>query len=241
MQARAAHTLLTTALQVLPERFPLLGVCRSACFACKGPQPCGCPCDHTHGAAPHEGGRHAFAPCGTPFRVAMGAKKLLERAIRAGEISKMIAGPQARPGAAGALGDVGQHGSEGRGTAAWVCRHGAAPGPHVTFATIPSEGFGLGQSLGDPLHPGRGSSYHGPQASGVPSPFVDEALEPWKDLGQRPLFSTRSSEPAMALRRVWRVRPEASKGGRPSSVRALRTARQEPRITSAAGSGRVAS
>ena len=76
------------------------------------------------------------------------------------------------------------------------------------------------------MHPAIGHMHVGPQGRGVIQTPLEDGLQAPQFLGQGPLFSTRSRLSAMVLRRVWSVSPEAAKGGRPSSVRALRTALQ---------------
>ena len=131
----------------------------------------------------------------------MRAKKLLESVIGAGESRNRVAVPQARPIAVGHLLEVGHHGREERGAAVLAGRHGAEQRPHVTFNTVTIELFGSGQYRSDALYSGRGGSPHRPQRSSVRSALLEEALESLQGLGEAPLFSTRSSAPAMALRR----------------------------------------
>ncbi len=59
---------------------------------------------------------------------------------------------------------------------------------------------------------------------GQPAP--QQGLEPGQLLRCSPFSTTRPIEALIASRRSWSLRPEAHNGGRPSSVSALRTARQ---------------
>ena len=74
--------------------------------------------------------------------------------------------------------------------------------------------------------PAEGPADRPPQLPGRRQAPVDQALEPTQ-LGRRPLFSpTRFRLSEMAASRSCSRRPDASSGGRPSSVKALRTAPQ---------------
>src|SRR5262249_11614776 len=67
-----------------------------------------------------------------------------------------------------------------------------------------------------------------------PTPAAEPAGEPphLVQLGREPPFaSARARLPLIALSRSWSFSPEAANGGRPSSVRAPRTAEQYPRST----------
>jgi hypothetical protein len=86
------------------------------------------------------------------------------------------------------------------------------------------------------MDPAIGSTPLRPQRRRRVPPTPQDRPQAPSGLGHGPLFSTRSRLSVMALRRAWSCRPAAAKGGRPSSVRALRTARQYPRMTSASGS-----
>ena len=88
------------------------------------------------------------------------------------------------------------------------------------------------------MHPVIPDTHVGPQRRRVREAPLQQGPQSTQLLEQGPLFSIRSRLIVMALRRSWSVRPEASNGGRPSSVRALRTAAQSPRTTAATGSSR---
>src|SRR5207253_5281644 len=96
------------------------------------------------------------------------------------------------------------------------------------------------QDVRGALPPAIGHSSLGPQRRRRVQPAPQDRLQAPEGLGQGPLFSTRSRLWARALRRSWSLSPEAVRGGWPSSGRALRTALQEPRTTSASGSVRPA-
>src|SRR5262249_37869158 len=75
---------------------------------------------------------------------------------------------------------------------------------------VPSDRLPARRARGPPSCPARAAGW----SLGVRGPWV------------RPPFSTRARLTVIALRRWWSLSPEASRGGRPSSVRALRTAAQ---------------
>jgi hypothetical protein len=65
------------------------------------------------------------------------------------------------------------------------------------------------------------------------SPFARKSCMRSNSRGKPLNHATRVSEATIADMRSWSLRPGASHGGLPSSVKALRTARQYPRIASA--------
>src|SRR5262245_46320331 len=77
-----------------------------------------------------------------------------------------------------------------------------------------------------PLAPAIRPPHVGPQGRRVIETALEDRLQASELLGPAPLFSTRSQLSAIAVRRSWSLSPEAAQGGRPSSVRALRTALQ---------------
>ena len=99
----------------------------------------------------------------------------------------------------------------------------------------------VAEDMRGPMDPALGNAHVRPQGGSSRQAPLEEGLQPREGLGQGPLFSTRSRLSAMASRRAWSLRPEATKGGCPSSVRALRTAPHYPRMTSASGSVRPSS
>jgi hypothetical protein len=170
---------------------------------------------------------------------AIRAEKLCQIILGPGPLRPRLAGKQPWPVTPSDLPAVLQRRCQRAGRSR-VARHRAQESPE---ATLPRQRVALvlvtkdGGRLMDPAipHPDVGPYisrvHHAPGKQGLQSPQL---------LGQGPLFSTRSRLAVIAVRRSWSLRPEASRGGRPSSVRALRTAAQEPRTTAAAGSHRPA-
>ena len=91
----------------------------------------------------------------------------------------------------------------------------------------PSLSGRIGEDGGGLLEPTGGRPDVGPQRLGRPQPALEQPLE-LGELTREPPFSrsTRSSEEAIACNRSCKRSPAASKGGCPSSVSALRTAKQ---------------
>ena len=92
---------------------------------------------------------------------------MFEIVIGAGQLREIIAVKQARPVAARDFAKVGQHGSERRGAAVLVMRHGSEQGAAVPFDPVAIAFWGIGQHGGDALHPRIGRTHQGPEPSGV--------------------------------------------------------------------------
>jgi len=84
----------------------------------------------------------------------------------------------------------------------------------------------IAQQVGGLMNPAIGCADLRPQLRRAGEATLQNAPQP-PQFGRKPPFSaTRSIESAMAWTRSWSVSPDAANGGRPSSVRALRTAAQ---------------
>lgn len=181
--------------------------------------------DDPDGAREHQGRGRDFAPGRPPLMVALGSKELFQRVIGAWEIRDGIAVKEAWPVTAGDLEEMGQRGCE--------CPSGrlvpGQPSQQATQASLhrcPGQLVFVGEDLRHPLDPAVGKPHVGPQrGSGRQTP-LEEGLQSSEWLGERPFFPSRARLWETALSRSWSLRPEATKGGRPSSVRALRTALQ---------------
>jgi hypothetical protein len=156
---------------------------------------------------------------------AMGAKKLLQIIIGAGEIRDAIAVEKPGPITAADLEKV----VDGGGKRA---RFGVVPchSPEEPLQAPLHHGLTVlvvvVQDVGRPMDPAIGDADVGPESGSCREALVEQGVEALECLGQGPLFSTRSRLSEMAVRRSWSLSPEASRGGCPSSVRALRTALQ---------------
>src|SRR5262249_57636393 len=94
------------------------------------------------------------------------------------------------------------------------------------------------EDVGRLVHPAVGPADQPPQPGRRGQRPVDEPLEPAQLGREPPCAPARPMLPLIALSRSWSLSPEAASGGRPSSVRALRTAEQDPRTTPTPGSDR---
>jgi len=235
----AIRALLTTGLKTLAPLLPGLRLSGSTFLPRAGPQPRGGLGDQLHRAASHQSWGGPLPPGRSPCVIAMGAQELFQLLRSTREVRDAIAVAQTRPITAAAFEQLGDR----RRARA---RSGVVPG-HCPTQPLPAPLHrGLPalvrvvQAGRRPLDPARGAADGGPQRRGRVQPALQDGLQARAGLGPGPLCSTRSRRSAMAVRRSWRVRPEAASGGRPSLVRARRTARQEPCLTSAGGSGRPA-
>jgi hypothetical protein len=84
----------------------------------------------------------------------------------------------------------------------------------------------VAEDVGHLMDPAIPYTYVGPYICSVYQTSLKQGLQATQVLGQAPLFASCSRLTALALRRPWRLSPAASRGGRPSSVSALRTAAQ---------------
>src|SRR4029434_3868674 len=175
-----------------------------------------------------------------PFVMTMRANGLLQFVIGPRQLRNLIAVKEPGPVTARDLEKVPQRGGE-RPCGGPVPCHRAQQALQATLHGCPMVLFLVAEDMGAPMDPARGTAYVRPQGGGCSQAPLEDGLQPREGLGQGPLFSPRSRLSAMAARRSWSLRPEATKGGRPSSVRALRTAPQYPRMTSASGSVRPSS
>jgi hypothetical protein len=168
---------------------------------------------------------------------ALGAKNLLQIIIGAGQLGHGRTMQQAGPGAPADLQKVPHRGREAPGLGLRLPPGPAQPVPPPLHGGPCVRGV-MRQDGRGAMDPAIGSTPLRPQRRRRVPPTPQDRPQAPSGLGHGPLFSTRSRLSVMALRRAWSCRPAAAKGGRPSSVRALRTARQYPRMTSASGSVR---
>ena len=151
--------------------------------------------------------------------------KLFQILLGPGQIRYWIAGKASWPVTAGALPEVPQR---------WGTRASRSLGPRQRAQASPEAALHrrdlvlllVAEDVGRRMDPVRAHPDVGPSISRVPQAPRQQARQSTEFLGHGPLFSTRSILAVIAVRRSWSVSPEASRGGRPSSVRALRTAAQ---------------
>ncbi len=84
----------------------------------------------------------------------------------------------------------------------------------------------IGEQVCSPMYPRIPCLDIGPQIGGCGQSFCQQTVQALKFRWQAPFCATRSREEAMRVSRSWSLSPEAVSGGCPSSVRALRTAKQ---------------
>ena len=173
------------------------------------------------------------APRRTPCRRARSAQPRLEILIGARQGRALVALQQTGPGALRHCADGPQQGSAGGPTPRWGAGPGPQAGPPVALDVRALERWGLGQARSRACAPALGGTHQGPPRSGVGSPLVPPGWETCAGGRPGPLFATRANAARGALRRAWRGRPAAARGGGPAAVRARRTARPSPRRRSA--------
>src|SRR5215831_2010977 len=157
--------------------------------------------------------------------IAIRPEKLFEIIIGPREIRHRIAGKESRPVTPGDLPEVCQRWCQ-RASRGLISRHGAQESPEAPLHGQRLARLLVAEDGGDLMDPAISYPYVGPSSSRVPQAPFQQSLQPTQLPGQGPLFSTRSRLAVIALRRSWSLSPEASKGSRPSSVSALRTAAQ---------------
>jgi hypothetical protein len=167
--------------------------------------------------------------------ITLGPPALLQRIIGPRDIGEARTEPHPRPVAARAREKVRHGRSQGAGFVS-MTSHGSEQPLQAFFALGRFARRVIGQQRRRPMPPLVGPLDGGPARGGFGSSRVYKGLEAFQGLRQGPLFAPRSTRWSMAESRVWSWRPEASNGGRPSSVSALRTARQSPRMPAASGS-----
>lgn len=166
--------------------------------------------------------------------IAQRAEKVFQVIVGARQVRDVVAGEQARPVAGGHRAEVGGGRREDAqallllpqlGEQALV---GLSQGGRVQPAVV-------GEQVRRAVDEAVGGLDRRPQPRGPLQPGAHEPEESAEQLLQPPFLacfspwavrSTRSSEVATASRRAFSLRPEAANGGHPSSVRALRIARQ---------------
>jgi len=164
-------------------------------------------------------------PCRPPFVLAMCAKELFQIIISTREVRDARAVEQTRPITAVDFEKMVDRRRE-------RARSGLVPGHRPKQSLQAPLDCGLPelrlvvQDVRRPLDPALSHPYVRPQGRRVISTALEDYLQASELFGQAPLFSTRSKLSEMAVRRSWSLSPEAASGGRPSSVRALRTALQ---------------
>ena len=202
-------------------------------------QPGGSGCNHTDGAAQSQTRGRYFTPRGATVVIAVRAEKLFQIIIGPGQIRHRIAGEESWPVTTGDLTEVPQR--WGKCAAGGLrCRVIAPRSPPRRRCTRQRLGLVLvAEDVGCLMDPAIPHPYVGHKSAVSIKPRANRPFSRRSSWGKPPFFraaETRSNRGEAVVE----FEPEASRGGRPSSVRALRTAAQSPRTTSASGSLRPA-
>jgi hypothetical protein len=156
---------------------------------------------------------------------AIRAKALLQIIIGPGEVRDAIAVKEAGPVTPRDLEEVGDGKGE-RPSGGLMPHHSAEQPLQAALQRRLCMLISVVEDVGHPMDPAIGDADVGPESGSCREALVEPGVEAPERLGHGPLFSTRSRLSEMAVRRSWSLSPEAARGGRPSSVRALRTALQ---------------
>ena len=152
-------------------------------------------------------------------------EQLLERVVGARQIGDGIAVEQAGTVAAGHLAEMLDRLGERAGLGA-VARHGGEQPVKAAAHRLGRLAGGIPQDFGRLVNPGVGTTDWWPRALRALEPAAEQLAQPLQRTVQPPLAAARSRLAITAASRLSSCRPEAAKGGRPSSVIALRTAAQ---------------
>ena len=191
----------------------------------RGMQACRDAGHEPHRSAQHCAWRGRLAAGRTSLMVALRTKQLLERVVGARQVRLAGGVEQARPVTARDLAEVIEGSPEPTYTAA-VPLHGgkqAREAPPDLCARL--TGW-VGEDPGGGMNKAVGSLQIRPERCCPGERAVDQKLEPCERARRPPFDCTRSKLPATFSSRSFRRRPAASRGARPSSVIALRTAAQ---------------
>ena len=107
-----------------------------------------------------------------------------------------------------------------------VARHGGEQPVEAPPHRLGRLAGGIFQDPGRPVDPGVGAADVRPEIAGAVQGVRDQPAQAPQGARQPPFAAARSRLAATASSRSASLRPEAAKGGRPSSVIALRTAAQ---------------
>ena len=181
--------------------------------------------DDPHRTTQH-GSRGADLAAGHPPLVAaVRPEQLLEVVVGARQVGDGVAVEQAGTVAAGHLEEVVDGAGERAGLGAVSADGGDEPGEAAGDRGRIETGRVV-QDPGRAVHPAVGAADVGPEIAGAVQGVRDQPAQAPQEARQPPFSATRSRLATTASSRSASLRPEAAKGGRPSSVMALRTAAQ---------------
>ena len=216
---------MATALKAGAHLAPALPIGAGEIAGVLAAQPGGKTGEEPHRTTQHRRRRVALAAGRPPLVTAVRAEQLLERVVGARQVGDGVAVEQAGAVAAAHLAEMLDRLGERAGLGA-VVRHG---GEQPVEATPHRLGRRAGGILQDPrrlVHPGVGTTDRRPQGLRALEPAGEQLAQPPQRTAQPPLVAARLRLATTAASRSWSLRPEAARGGRPSSVIALRTAAQ---------------
>ncbi len=184
-----------------------------------------CGGQEAHRSAQHHRRRGGLSPGGAPVVMAVRTEELLKTVVGARQIGDGIAVEQRRAVAARDLAEVCDGPGQPPGLAL-VADHGANQAVQAPAYGAGIEASLVAQDVRRLMDPAISNLHGRPERGRARQSSSDQVVQS-PQLGiYRPFFATRSRLAATAPRRSLSLSPEAASGGRPSSVRALRTAAQ---------------
>ena len=162
----------------------------------------------------------------------MGSEEVFEVVVRAGKIGDLVAGEEMRPVTPSHLEEVPERRAEPAGRSGGPS-HAGREGSQPAAQKGRRRSRMVFEQGGHPPYPPKSLAYRLPQGRRPHQAAVDDVGYAPEARAEPPFLETRRRLLEIKLSLWWSLSPEASRGGRPSSVRALRTAAQEPRTTSA--------
>ncbi len=182
-------------------------------------------CEESHRSTQRQRWRRAFPARRSTLVVSVTSKELFQVIVGAGQIRRVVTVEQARPVTASHLEEVFDGASKFSGTLS-MPRHGSDQTAQTSANTVAVGRFVIRQNVCNLMHPAERDANRRPGQSGLRQRVVESLLQ-LLERARKPLFeATLAKLSATFVKRVWSLRPEASSGGRPSSVIALRTALQ---------------
>jgi DDE_Tnp_1-associated len=224
-EPRPQHAGVPTALEAGAHLAPARPIGAGQIAGVPAAQPGGQTGEQPHRAAQH--GRRAvgLAAGRPPLVTAVRAEQPFEVVVGARQVGHGIAVEQAGAVAAGHLQEVVDGAGERAGLGAVAADGGDEPG-EAAGDRGRVEARHVVQDPGRAVHPGVGAADVRPEVAGAVQGVRDQPAQAPQEPRHPPFSATRSRLATTASSRSASLRPEAAKGGRPSSVIALRTAAQ---------------
>jgi len=180
--------------------------------------------DEADRAAKHQRRRCDFSARRPALVIAMGSEEMLQIVVGSREIGHFVTGEELGLVAPGHFEKVSERRTHPRSSCSSI--HAAHQGCHPA----PKKRDGglriVFDQVGHLPHPPVSLADRVPERCRRQEAAVDDAPYAPEARAEPPFLETRSRLPEIKLNRSWSLSPEASSGGRPSSVSALRTAAQ---------------